>query len=132
MATMKERKADPVRQGFGLRLRAAREGKELTQDQVASLLGVTKATVSAWEKGGGDPGVFRLRELSKLYGWSTDALLWEDGLTNEAMQFAAQFDSLSERQRATFRAVWLAFVEKALDDNGVEEKMPITKGTAKT
>ena len=117
MATMKERKADPVRQGVGLRLRAAREGKDLTQDQVAKLLDVTKATVSAWERGGGDPGVYRLRELSHLYGVSADAILWEDGLTNEAMQFAAQFDALTDKQRSTFRALWLAYIQQALDES---------------
>ena len=113
MATQDERRADPTRQGVGMRLKAAREGN--------------KATVSAWETGIGDHGIYRLRELSKLYGVSTDALLWEDGLTNEAMQFAAQFDSLTEKQRSTFRAVWLAFVQQSTSDHEVEAKMPITK-----
>lgn len=40
---------------------------------------------------------------------------------------AAQFDALSEKQRTTFRALWLAYVQTALDDNGVETRMPITK-----
>lgn len=110
-----------------MRLKAAREGKDLSQLAVAKLMGVNKATVSAWETGIGDPGIYRLRELSKIYSVSTDALLWEDGLTNEAMQFAAQFDSLTEKQRATFRAVWLAFIQNATDDEEVERKMPITK-----
>lgn len=127
MASQEQRRSDPTRQGVGLRLKAAREGKQLTQDQVARIFDVTKGTVSAWETGGGDPGVYRLRELSKLYCVSTDSLLWEDGLTNEAMQFAAQFDALSEKQRITFRALWLAYVQTALDDNGVETRMPITK-----
>lgn len=127
MATQDERRADPTRQGVGMRLKAAREGKDLSQLAVAKLMGVNKATVSAWETGIGDPGIYRLRELSKLYSVSTDALLWEDGLTNEAMQFAAQFDSLTEKQRATFRAVWLAFIQNATDDEEVERKMPITK-----
>lgn len=129
MATQDERRSDPTRQGVGMRLKAAREGKDLSQIAVAKLMGVNKATVSAWETGIGDPGIYRLRELSKLYGVSTDALLWEDGLTNEAMQFAAQFDALTEKQRSTFRAVWLAFVQQSTADHEVEAKMPITKST---
>jgi transcriptional regulator with XRE-family HTH domain len=132
MASQEQRRSDPTRLGVGLRLKAAREGKQLTQEQVAKIFDVTKGTVSAWENGGGDPGVYRLRELSKLYEVSTDALLWEDGLTNEAMQFAAQFDALTEKQRSTFRALWLAYVQSAIDDNGVEERMPITKGQQTT
>lgn len=127
MATQDERRADPTQQGVGMRLKAAREGKDLSQLQVAQIMEVNKATVSAWETGIGDPGIYRLRELSKLYGVSTDALLWEDGLTNKAMQFAAQFDALTEKQRSTFRAVWLAFVQQSTSDQEVETKMPITK-----
>lgn len=107
-----------------MRLRAAREGKELTQQQVADRFGVTKATVSAWETGGGDPGVYRLRELSQLYGVATDALLWEDSLTPEAMRFAAEFDSLTEKQRGLFKAMWMAFVTEAASDEKVGNHLP--------
>jgi transcriptional regulator with XRE-family HTH domain len=99
----------------------------MTQQQVADLFGVTKATVSAWETGTGDPGVYRLRELSRLYSAATDAILWEDSLSPDSMRFAAEFDSLSERQRSTFRAVWMAYVREAATDSEVETKMPVTK-----
>jgi transcriptional regulator with XRE-family HTH domain len=127
MATQDERRADPVRQGVGLRLKAAREGRQLSQQEVADRFGIGKGTVSAWETGLGDPGIYRLRELAKLYGVAADALLWEDSLTPEAMRFAADFDSLSERQRSTFRALWMAYVKEAASDSDVEEKMPVTK-----
>lgn len=123
-STQEERRADPIRQGVGMRLRAAREGKELTQQQVADRFGVTKATVSAWETGGGDPGVYRLRELSQLYDVATDALLWEDSLTPEAMRFAAEFDSLTEKQRSLFKAMWMAFVTEAASDEKVGNHIP--------
>ena len=69
---------DPIRRGLGMRLASAREAKNFTQDDIAKRFFINKATVSAWETGRGDPGVFRLRELSKLYDVSADALLWED------------------------------------------------------
>lgn len=127
MATQDERRSDPVRQGVGLRLKAAREGKRLSQQEVADRFGVGKGTVSAWETGGGDPGIYRLREIAKLYGVAADAILWEDSLTPEAMKFAADFDALSEKQRSTFRALWMAYVKEAATDSDVEEKMPVTK-----
>jgi transcriptional regulator with XRE-family HTH domain len=127
MATQDERRADPIRQGVGMRLRAAREDKDLTQTHVATHMGVTKATVSAWETGTGDPGIYRLRELAKMYGVSADALLWENSLTNSAMQFAAEFDGLSEREKRTFKAMWLAFATQSVDDASVEERMPISR-----
>jgi len=129
MATQDERRSDPVRQGVGLRLKAVRERRGLSQSDVAKLMDVGKGTVSAWETGLGDPGIYRLRELAKLYGVATDALLWEDSLTPEAMAFAADFDSLTEKQRSTFRAVWIAFVKEAAPDTQVEDRMPATKPT---
>jgi transcriptional regulator with XRE-family HTH domain len=104
---------DPTRRGFGQRLGAARELKGLTQEAVGARFGVGKGTVSAWETGRGDPGVFRLRELAKLYGVSADALLWDNAPTIEAMQLAAEFDSLNEEQRRTLRAVWMAYITQS-------------------
>ena len=113
-----------------MRLAAARKGRGLSQEDVAAFFNVGKQAVSAWETGRGDPGIYKLIELAKLYKVSADALLEEDSLSIEAMQFAAEFDGLSEKQRGTFRAVWLAFVQSGVDDNAVETKMPVTK-TAK-
>jgi transcriptional regulator with XRE-family HTH domain len=111
---------DTIREGFGLRLKAARERKGLTQQQVADAFSLKKATVSAWETGGGMPDALRLARLAKMYDVSADALLWDDALTNEAMQFAAQFDALTDQQQRTFRALWLAYFEQAKADKDVE------------
>ena len=122
-----EQPIDPVRAGFGLRLKSARESKDLSQADVAARFGLNKATVSAWETGRGDPGVYRLRELARLYDLSADALMWEDSLTPEAMKVAVQFDSLNEKQKRTFYAMWMAYVQEAVSDAAVEIDMPITK-----
>lgn len=118
---------DPVRVAVGQRLAGARELLNLTQEQVAGRFGVNKATVSAWETGRGDPGVYRLRELSKLYKVSTDALLWADAPSVEGMQMAAQYDSLTEKQRSTLKALWLAYITESATDEDVEQGMPITQ-----
>lgn len=127
MVTREERNADPVRRSVGTRLQKAREQRGLSQDDVAAQFDVTKQTVSAWENGRGDPGIYRLIELCKLYKVSADALLKEDALSTEAMQFAAQFDTLNAEKKRTFKAVWIAFVQSAVDDGEVESKMPVTK-----
>lgn len=104
---------EPVRKQVGQRLAAARELKGLSQTEVGNRFGVGKGTVSAWETGRGDPGIFRLRELAKLYEVSSDALLWASAPTIEAMQIAAQYDSLTERQKSTWRALWMAYITEA-------------------
>jgi putative transcriptional regulator len=123
---------DPVRIGLGLRLKSAREAKEMTQQAVADLFGVNKATVSAWETGAGAPDALRLRRLARLYDVSADAILWDDSLTTEAMRFAAQFDALNDKQQRSFRAMWLAYFEEAISDDGVENRMPITQNRRST
>jgi len=115
------------RVGVGLRLKAAREIAGLSQAEVAARFSLNKATVSAWETGRGDPGIYRLRELARLYKTSTESLLWESAPSNEAMQLAAQFDALSNRKRQTLHALWLAFIADSKDDEAVEVAMPITR-----
>ena len=112
------------RAGFGMRLKAAREAVELTQRDVAARFDVNVATVSAWETGRGDPGVFRLRELSKLYKTSSESLLWENAPSNDAMQIAAAFDGLGERKQKTFRTLWMAFLQDAMADEQVGNHLP--------
>lgn len=101
-----------TRKGLGLRLKAARVAKGLTQTQVGDRFGVDKGTVSAWETGRGVPDAIRLRELARLFGVSADALLWENSLTPESMQIAAEFDGLSQSERATWRLLWLGYVAR--------------------
>jgi len=120
----------PERIGFGMRLKAAREAQSFSQDDIAQRFDINKSTVSAWETGRGDPGVFRLRELSKLYKTSSESLLYEDAPSSEAMQIAAAYDGLNERQQKTFHALWLAFLQDAMSDDGVEDASPAIKERA--
>lgn len=129
------RKDDEERRALGLRLKAGRVSKGLSQASVAEIISeemglkekLSYKTVSAWETGRGLPDVLTLRKLAKLYGESTDSLLWDDAPSNLAMQVAAQFDNLTVKQQETFRAVWMAFVENAIGDDVVEQRMPVTK-----
>lgn len=121
---MTDQDIDSTRVGIGLRLKVARENAGKTQLQVAEYFGVTKGTVSAWETGKGMPDAARLRALAKLYKISSDAILFEDSLTSEAMQLGAQFDNLNDQQQKMFRAMWLAYFEQAMSDEDVKRRLP--------
>jgi transcriptional regulator with XRE-family HTH domain len=110
---------DPARKDVGLRLKAARELAGMTQQFVADAFGVGKGTVSAWETGGGDPGIYRLRRLAKLYDVTTDSLLWSNTPSRDAQKLAVAYDSLSDEQRRKFDAFWMAHFERAPDDEEV-------------
>lgn len=53
---------------LGARIRQARLGAKLTQDQLAKRLGVTRPTVTQWERGTTTPHARKLEELAKALG----------------------------------------------------------------
>jgi hypothetical protein len=50
----------------------------------------------------------------------------------EAIQFAVQYDALSEPDKRKFRAIWLAYFEQAKSDAEVEEHLPPAPATTRT
>ncbi len=60
------------------KLRMLREARHLTQLQVANRIGVTKATISAYETATKTPSVDMLIRLSRLFGVTVDYLVCVD------------------------------------------------------
>lgn len=123
----REQRKDDGR-ALGQRLRSARTIAGETLESVAQKLTaggikVGKAAVGHWETGHAVPDALQIRRLAKMYGTTTDALLWDDSISIEAIRFAAQFDALTDKQQRTFRAMWLAYFEQAKSDEEVGEKL---------
>ena len=57
-------------------LKAARINKNLTQEQVAKELNVTKKTVGSWESGKTMPKLEKVEPLCDLYGVTYDDIAW--------------------------------------------------------
>lgn len=123
------------RKALGRRLAAARQlaGFGTIESAAAAMTEkgypISKAGLGAWESGRNLPDALWLRRLAKLYRSTLDALVWDDALTIEAIQFAAQYDGLTERQKRTFKAMWLAYFEQAKSDAEVEEHLPFAPST---
>ena len=62
---------------IGQRIRELRLGRGLTLQEVATVLGVTRASVSKWEQGHSHPEYSRLEELARLFGVPAAHLLSE-------------------------------------------------------
>ena len=60
---------------YGERIKQGREEKELTQEQLAESLDVSRQAVSKWESGASDPSTANLLALAELYGVSVQELL---------------------------------------------------------
>ncbi len=60
---------------FAENLRNLRKSKNMSQTQLAKLLGVDQRTVSVWEKGKCEPGFTVLAKICEIFDESFDSIL---------------------------------------------------------
>ena len=75
-------------------LKKYRTARNLTQEQVASVLGLNAQTISRWECGTTLPDVLILPEISELYGITVDDLYKENSVAyaNYAQRLASVYE----------------------------------------
>lgn len=61
-----------------LRLKAARAGLDLSQQQLAEAVGVSRQTINAIEKGDYNPTIKLCKAICRVLGKTLDELFWED------------------------------------------------------
>lgn len=61
-----------------LRLKSARAAKDLSQQQLAELVGVSRQTISAIEKGDYNPTINLCITICKVLDKTLDELFWEE------------------------------------------------------
>ena len=61
-----------------LRLKAARAAKDLSQQELAELVGVSRQTINAIEKGDYNPSNRLCIDICKALDKTLDELFWED------------------------------------------------------
>ena len=61
-----------------LRLKSARAGKDLSQQDLADLVGVSRQTINAIEKGDYNPTIRLCLAICHVLGKSLDELFWEE------------------------------------------------------
>ena len=62
-----------------LKLKAARAGLDLSQQELAEKVGVTRQTISAIEKGDYNPTINLCIAICKVLGKTLDELFWTEG-----------------------------------------------------
>lgn len=99
---------------FGLRLKELRNRKNLYQNRVAQQIGVTRATISSYERNIKTPSLEVLKKLAILYNASIDYILGFDARSN------IYLDDLNESQQKAMMDVLLmikrAFAQQNIDD----------------
>ena len=61
-----------------LHLKSARAAKDLSQQQLADLVSVSRQTINAIEKGEYNPTINLCRSICKILGKTLDELFWEE------------------------------------------------------
>lgn len=93
-------------QFFGIKLKRLRDEKELTQEELGALLGLTRATISSYERCALYPSVEVLIRICRFFNVTADYML---GLAD-----TNPFDTtyLTDQQELIIRAILDEFREK--------------------
>lgn len=112
---------------FGEKLRAARESRGYTQQQVADHMKIDKSTYCGYETGKRQPDVQKIKQLSKFLGVSGDELLETgyvvsptkefDILDEIDVAFYGDYKELSEDDKETLRAMARVMKERQARKN---------------
>lgn len=89
---------------FGIKLKALRTEKKLTQSQLAEILQTSKSNISKYEANSIEPNFETLVKISKLFGVSIDYLLGLeniDSTTKRLLTYYAEISDLSETSENT-------------------------------
>ena len=58
-------------------LKSARTNKNMTQEEAAKALNVTKKTLGSWEKGKTIPKIDKIEHICRLYECNYDDIVWK-------------------------------------------------------
>lgn len=68
-----------------LRLKAARAAMDMSQQQLADIVGVSRQTMNAIEKGDYNPTIKLCRAICRVLGKTLDELFWEEDEDSETL-----------------------------------------------
>ena len=105
---------------LGENLRLLRREKDLSQEQVAQTLFVTRQTISKWENDQAEPGIDNLKALAELYGVTLDRLVGAEPTEPSAEPAAASSISLRPpKTRSGPYLFWIALLVGVTVVNGL-------------
>ena len=71
-------------QNIAYNIRTLRKAKDMTQEELATALHVTRQAVSSWERGGSCPDFDTLKQLAELLDATPEQLLYHTGTGKKA------------------------------------------------
>lgn len=82
---------------FKIKIRALRESSNMSQDQLANLLGVERSTYTGYETGKSKPSAQKIKNIARIHCVTVDSLL-DDSIPVEKMEILPRHLQVSENQ----------------------------------
>lgn len=60
---------------FGLKLQTLRKKASMSQDDLASLIGVSRQAISKWERSDGLPDLYNVKKIAEVFNITIDELM---------------------------------------------------------
>lgn len=84
---------------FGKRLLSLREERDLSMEEVATAVGITKSTLSKYEKGKNEPGMMIAKHLADFFKVSIDWLIGYTDDRDSVKNIDNLYSSLTEEDK---------------------------------
>lgn len=108
---------------FAQRLKEIREGKKMTQKEIAKLLNLKPTAISNYEAGKNEPSIEKLQILAKSFGVSLDYLLGTDdnifsddnkSIDKDVYELSCLYNMMDKGSREELKkfAEWLIYKQK--------------------
>ncbi|MBG1279097.1 helix-turn-helix domain-containing protein [Lactococcus lactis] len=97
---------------IGKKLKALREEKHLTQQEVAKSLGITQGTYAIWEQKETNPTLEILKKITEIYDVSLQNLLGEKQETQDIIDLIDNYEQLHQDQKEVIVDLAKVMVEK--------------------
>ncbi|EAE0845528.1 XRE family transcriptional regulator [Listeria monocytogenes] len=99
---------------FANTLKKLRKNENLTQDQLASKIGITRDTLANYETGRREPDFTTLKNIAEYFNVTTDYLLGKEEFDNKDLLAAHIDDDLTEEERIEIEK-YLKFIRSQKD-----------------
>ena len=121
---------------FKDRLKEARKNAGLSQEKLGNILGISKQTISDYERGYSEPDMNKIMQFMKVLNVDAN-FLWMDemaepspetALSNAAMRIATLFDSLDDAGKELINVVIDLQVKRMEGEQMRVRRIPVIKG----
>lgn len=111
---------------FGEKLKQIRKKRNLSQEQLADEMGVSRQAITKWETGRGMPDIENIKIISELFKMSLDELIYEESKVDAQKEFTYQSEMIYDIDQHKKIDIKMVNAKKIIVKGGESEKLKIT------